>query len=69
MTTPTQKIWYIFYYMHHQSLKEILEEAGLTTHNLSHRQMTRQAVVKWFGGFPPNFEELDKLTNNDNNNQ
>jgi hypothetical protein len=53
--------WHVFMSLPEFALKYLLQQAGIETLNLNHKQLVRRAVAKWFDGFPPNIQGLDRL--------
>lgn len=56
-----RRVWRMFESMHEDDLLRMTRDAGLDTEGLDYGSILRQAVVRWFGGFPPSIEELDRL--------
>ena len=56
-----RRVWRMFEAMHEDDLRRMTRDAGIDINGLDYGSLLRQAVVRWFGGFPPSIEELDRL--------
>lgn len=56
----TQRAWEIMSRIPKKDLVWLLSQVGLVT-DIPDLSLTRAAVSKWYGGFPPNIKELDRM--------